>query len=248
MNSIYKENYEKLKNCQKAWAKELYSQNEYFSGNKFSNPYYACIPKGWYESPVRILVVGEEGHGDWGCGKKDGYKPYDVDFIQKWNWQYLSSNTRPKETMVHELYKCKENEKVNKSAFWKRIRILSDYGICAWTNIDKIHILGNKCALLKRDRINLHSTKRRILHDEIDVLKPTHVIFFGWYGISLEHELPEVYKLLYPNGPKDSSVWKNGVIDNYVDGIHYIATYHPNWGYRHQGYEDKVLNVFKGTL
>ena len=89
---------------------------------------------------------------------------------------------------------------------------------------------------------------RAILSEEIRLMDPTHIVFFGWYGISLQHELPELFERLYPGGLGDNSVWKNNVVDMEHEGRHYIFTYHPAWGARHKGYEDRVEEVVKQTL
>ena len=111
---------------------------------------------------------------------------------------------------------------------------------------------GN-CKLKQNERESLHSTP--ILPKEIDILRPTHVIYFGWYGISLEKELPDVFSCLYPNGLGDESLWKDEKMAKFQEnGIWHIFTYHPNWGYRQKrddngkSYEDKVLNQISDTL
>ena len=209
---------------------------------KFSNPYFISIPESWFttNSP-RILIVGEEGFGTYGCGKQGNPHEiidcHDVESIQNLNYTFLRKQLG------------KEVGDINASPFWRRFREIAKYGECAWSNIDKIHLLRNwNCRLSNKDRKLLHSINTRILHEEISILNPTHVVFFGWYGVSLQHELPSLFKKMYPNGLGDNSVWNKDVVAFEEDGRHYIFAYHPNWGYRNRGYEDKVISVLKEHL
>lgn len=220
------------------WFSELKEFSPDLLGARYSNPYYISIPEGWFEtSGPRIMVVGEEGFGTYGCGK--GEEPYycDIEDIQQLNYRYLREQL------------FIDSGDINNSAFWRRFRKIATYGVCCWTNIDKIHILhGKKCVLSQADRKQLHSTPTRILQEEINLLDPTHIVFFGWHGDSLKHELPALYSLLYPNGPKDNSVWNKTVVPLQVENRTYIFCYHPNWGYRNKGYEDKVMDVIRTCI
>lgn len=206
-------------------------------GSEFSNPYYSSIPENWYESTgPRIMVVGEEGFGTWGCGKGDPnpIAPEEIERIQQLNYDYLRVQ------LLH------DEGKLNNSAFWKRFRKISKYGICCWTNIDKIHRLASRnCALSKKERELLHSVKTRVLAEEIAILDPTHILFFGWHGDSLKHELPDIYSVLYPGGKNDKSVYDCKVVPIEYEDRTYIFAYHPNWGYRNKGYEDSVLDTLR---
>ena len=223
-----------------SWLNELKAIAPTLLGKAYSNPYFSSIPEGWFDTDKpRILIVGEEGFGTWGCGKEDySIHADEIEKIQKLNFDYLKKQLYPQ-----------QNHETNKSPYWRRLRKVSKYGVCAWTNIDKIHVLKTRhCALSEADRKLLHSTNTKILAEEIALLNPTHIVFFGWHGTSLSHELPELYAKLYPNGANDKSVWNKSVVHFPHDGRHYIFTYHPNWGYRNAGYEDKVMEVFLKTL
>lgn len=224
------------------WLQELKEISPNLLGRKYSNPYFISIPEGWYESETRILVVGEKGFGTWGCGKKDAeVSAYEISKIQNFNRQYLGKQLG--------YIAMNSEDKKNASPFWRRFRAIYQYGICAWTNIDKIHLLKeSNCRLSVKDRKALHSLPTKILQEEIKILQPTHIVFFGWYGVSLKYELPEVFNQLYPDGLGDSSVWYKSVVAFEVDQKKYIFAYHPAWGVRQKGYEKKVLDVFKSTL
>ena len=228
----------KLQEMYRRWLQEMeISCPKFFEKDEtYSNPYYSSIPAGWNNAVYpRIMVVGEEGFGTRGCGRDQSILANEIERIQSLNFEYLKK----------QLYDLPVGE-VNNSAFWRRFRRVSQCGVCCWTNIDKIHILRKKrCALSEKDRKLLHSVPTKVLREEIEILNPTHVIFFGWHGSSLQKELPELYSFMYPDGPKDNHVWKKNVVSVWFKGRNYIFTYHPNWGYRNAGYEDKVVAELK---
>lgn len=230
-----------------AWLSELRRCAPVLLTGNFSNPYYTSIPDGWFETEKpRIMVIGEEGFGLWGCGKSGVigdsespfYSPEDFAEIQTINRDYLRTQLGQS-----------SSGKRNSSPFWNRFRRISRYGICCWTNIDKIHRLSKaRCTLSKSERSLLHSTSIRILNEEITLLRPTHLVFFGWYGISLRHELPTLFSQLYPGGIGDSSVWRDSKIVR-IDCENYksLFLYHPAWGSRNKWYEaeaDKAAEIF----
>ena len=211
-------------------------------GEDYSNPYFISVPEKWFdaESP-RILIVGEEGFGTYGCGKQGGpdevFGCYCIETIQSLNYLFLRKQLGD------------DNKEYSYSPFWRRFREIARFGECAWSNIDKIHLLRDRnCRLSNKERKLLHSINTRILHEEISILNPTHIVFFGWYGVSLQHELPVLFEKMYPNGLGDSSVWDRNVVAFEDEGRHYIFAYHPNWGYRNRGYEDKVIATLKECL
>lgn len=211
------------------------------SNSNFSNPYYISTPAQWYsKDKPRILIVGEEGAGEWGCGKQNNsLSPDDFEAIQEYNRSYLAKQLGQIPM---------QGEKKNNSGFWRRVRAVSKYGVCAWSNIDKIHRLGkSKCVLSTTEQRKLHSTQTQILSEEIQILQPSLVVFFGWYRISLLHELPELFEILYPNG------FNGGFLGNLVridhDGLPFIFTYHPGWrGNKPADYEDSVLEMIRNSL
>ena len=213
------------------WEKELKDACPQLITKKYSHPYYLHIPDEWFDSKHRILIVGEEGFGN---------KQFNLPIAeaQAFNRNYL--------------LKQLSNDANNHSPFWRRIRkiaSLPDTSV-TWTNLDMIHLSGCKhCKLKKSDRMALHQTPTAILGKEIRILEPDVVVYFGWYGISLRAELPDVFRMLYPGGLKDYSQWQDDkmkVIE--LNGIHHIFTYHPGWGQRVKGYEDMVLQTVTEVL
>ena len=231
------------------WFSDLQTHVPELLTDKYSNPYYTCIPKGWCDSNVRILIVGEEGFGYWGRGREEGIQPSNIEQGQTYCWSSLASYLHY--GLEYELYPNSGHFSAKRSPFWVRARKIAERGICAWTNIDLIHKRSDKpgqCVLDASEREKLHSIRTKILSKEIEIMKPTHVVFMGWYGTSLQHELPDIFKELYPGGLGDSSRWKNNAVLITNADIHYIFTYHPNWGIRHPGYEDHVMELLESTL
>lgn len=228
---MVKEKREQLLQLYREWKSELEKTCPQFKCEDFSHPYYLHIPDEWYQRKCRILVVGKEGYG---------VHPNNASIknAQKFNYEYL----------VCQLGKNTSYTR-NSSPFWNRIRRInrlqkSDEISITWTNIDKIHRNGTKnCPLLKKQRCELHQTEKKILAEEIKLLQPDIVIFFGWYDVSLEEELPAVYKKLKQHDVDYPSYWKENRMKTISeDGISYIFTYHPGWGQRQKGYEKKVIS------
>jgi hypothetical protein len=226
----------KLLSLYDKWFNEVQKNSpDFFTNKDFSCPYYIGIPNGWFESDVRVLIVAENGFGYYGNGKDEGISPSDYKTLQSIN--------------LGELPKAVGNPDDGEHPFWTRARKIVDHGFpVAWTAIDKICIRRDrKSKLNDTDRERLHSVNTKILAEEIDILEPTIVIFFGWHELSLEHELPEVYGELYPNGKGDNSRWKNTVVSIEKERI-YIFSYNPHnpyWRDKPQNYEESVIAEFE---
>jgi hypothetical protein len=239
-----------LKEAFKNWLGELQSKFPELLSGDYSNPYYTCVPKGWIESSVRILYVGEEGFGLWARGR-DSVNPEEIEKIQNFCWSSLASYLGY--DLDYFLYPGAEHFKYRNTAFWRRARKLSEYGIVGWTNMDLIHRRSDKsgeCKLDDVERKKLHSLNCRILAEQIKIMCPTHVVYAGWYGTSIEHELQKLYTKLYPNGASDDYVWFKKVVKFSCDGINHIFAYHPAWRGKGKplGYEDWVFEELEKTL
>lgn len=212
-----------------SWNQKIFSSPT-LTGNDISLPYYIYLPDNWVDSKKRILIVGEEGFGKKGSEKdREVVTENIIEEMQEFN------------------KKCMFEWKMNNRPFWRRFNKLrenlSDASFC-WTDLDKVHRLidptknAKRCKLLTNQREELH--KYPILQSEIDIIKPTHIIFFGWYGYSLNCELPAIYLKLYKDGKEK---W---IKDEYCttitanNGVKYIFSYHPNWCVRNR-HEEKVL-------
>ena len=236
---IIKELRKKLFDVYAEWYSNL-SKNAVIKDENISLPYFIYLPDNWAVSPIRILIVGEEGYGYIGGQTDKRVATGDViSKIQNFNHNYFSDKT------------------LNRRPFWRRISYLRESfpNACfCWTNLDKVHRLkaeGSKssCKLLKAQREALHEYP--ILHKEIAIIHPTHVIFCGWYGYSLEKEFNDFDKTicdnLYQNG---SDGWKS---DGYctpilsADSSQYLFTYHPGWCTRNH-YEDSVREKIRDLI
>ncbi|MBD5114990.1 MAG: hypothetical protein HDT46_07260 [Ruminococcaceae bacterium] len=226
----------------RTWKSELEEVCPQLVCKDFSYPYYLHIPDDWYKRKFRVLIVGEEGHG---------FKQFDlpIEDIQTFNREYLSSQWKQSDID----YSNNTPYDRNNSGFWNRIRKIkalreSNELSLTWTNLDKIHRIGQNCVLTKKQRYSLHQTPTAILFEEIKLLQPTHVIFFGFvdrYKVSLEKGLPSVvlHKLYCEGSDNTSQQWKAQIKVISENGIYYIFTYHPNWGQRQKGYEERVLSI-----
>lgn len=228
------------------YAKWLKEADDSFFGEDFSNPYFMKAPADWDDKKYRVMIVGEEGNGVWGAGKGDGWNPKTAEgmcHIMQFNEEYLQTQV---------IIRQKSNGyKYNRSNFWRRMRAISDLSkdiSIAWSNLDKFHhrkSLG--CKLSSEERALLHQTSIKVLAEEINILRPTHIIFFGWYSESLKAEIPNLFAELY----KNKTNWQNTKMETIkTEAYTALFTYHPSWRgkYRPEGYEEKVIETIKNSL
>ena len=194
--------------CYSKWADQL---DKSLLSNNYSNPYYVSIPDDWFDNgKIRIMIVGEEGAGNWGCGKTiwKGFNDTvweckseeDIKRIQEYNSKqtYYQLSTTQKDKWY----------KKNNGRFWNRIRsikmINSDKVVIVWNNLDKIHGINEYSPCLNpADREKLHSTKIKILAEEIKILEPNIIVFCGWskrenaFKAELSSEFVPVYNKFF---------------------------------------------------
>ena len=220
-----------LKSVYDAWYQEV-KDMKMLNSDAFTNPCYMGIPDIWFKNKHRILIVGEEMFGEDGNGKNLGYKPSDITTLQNHNLKVFQDALTPLNTF--------------ENPFWMRARRIAELGLpVAWTFLDKI---GRKwitrSRLVDQDRELLHSVKTRVLAEEIRILQPTVVFFFGWIGTALKTELPEVYDMLYPGGDNDDTLWKNAFVSFTNGNMMYLfsySPYSPNWRKKPKTYEDDLI-------
>ena len=113
------------------WLHDLREAAPLLLSEQYSNPYYVGIPEEWFDTDrPRILIVGEEGFGSWGCGKagvlNDSDNPFysaeDIQPIQSFTTNYLRTQLGLQSTSTY-----------NKSPFWNRVRRVAKYGVCCGT-------------------------------------------------------------------------------------------------------------------
>ena len=226
----------KIVDIYKIWFNEIQQTSPHLLSEDFSNIFCTGVGDDWFNSDMRILIVGEEA--TWGSRSNHQYADYYVELkeCQKWIIKYLNSQL---------------NIEKHPHAFWQRIQdihsVFPEAQIC-WTNIDVINTKAGK-ALKQKDRKALHSCKTRLLHEVIKTTNPTHIIFFGWHNTSLEHELPELLNTAYPKGIADNSFIKsqNYIFNTKFDGKNVILSYHPNYVpiRYNKNYINKLIKLIK---
>lgn len=213
------------------WEKELKDACPQLIKKEYSHPYYLHIPDDWFDAEYRILIVGEEGFGN---------KQFDlpIEEAQAFNRNYL----------LQQLTSGADN----RSPFWQRIRKIAALpgASITWTNLDMIHLNGKKCRLTKHEQTLLHKTPTAILSEEIRILEPNIVVYFGWYRKSLQAELRDelvpVFDSLYPDGMPG---WEPQKIRAIRHGeVCHIFTYHPGWRNKGKDYENKVMQLIQDSL
>lgn len=149
------------------WLDELKDTYPYLlEEKKYSNPYYFYVPKEWATARNRIMIIGEEGYGNWGCGKQYGWKektpawsPNSYNDIRLYHRDLILSQTKYRDLLsekedVFDLDKADEYRDFKKwfnllydrkpfnSGFWRRIYAIYDIdksnGAIIWNNLDKI--------------------------------------------------------------------------------------------------------------
>ncbi len=236
----------------KKWAKEFEKiEDGKFLSKEYSNPYYISIPDDWFDRDKRIMIVGEEGYGEWGAGKQYGWKEGEP------SWKFNDFNNimdyNRIKTLIQVGAKLNPDEERlcnnTKNKFWIRFKQIYRLGLpCVWNNLDKIHLLGNKnCALSKEDRKKLHSVENKILLKEIEILKPTIVLFCGWSEreSAFENELSKDICDKFYNDYDNYKPTKYKIYSIKNDDVHYIFSYHPHYANRIEGYEETVIDLIK---
>lgn len=234
MDTIYEINagiidiYEKWRNEIKTFSPQLLTE-------EFSNIFCTGVSENWISSDMRIIIVGEEA--TWKSRKNYNYN--DKNELQECQQWILNE-------LCQQLYYTTVQK--HSSPFWRRIRAIQkafpEASIC-WTNIDVIN--SKNCrALRETDRKLLHSSKTQILREVVELIKPTHILFFGWHNTSLKHEFPELSEKVYPENYGDTGFMKeNGYIYKTIyKNITVVFTYHPSWiAANSNNYIKKLINI-----
>ncbi len=244
---------------------------EFLEKDWYSNPYYLGLQDNWCDRDVvRVLVVGEEGV--WGktgnakypsdCkGKTLSFKADDFANLMDWAKDNLDRQI-DLELPQKDLSK-KYGFGYNQHGFWRWFRELKKSAqkrnlriSFAITELDKICKKPlkkrGKCCLKKDEEQRLHAAEngRRIaiLKEEIDILQPDIVLFFGWYTSVLKMELPKLAKEVEMR----RSEWdfkendKAHPIKIERDNRVYIFSYHPSR--MNNEYKNQVIELFESEL
>ena len=151
------------------WLDELRGSHPYLLENDiYSNPSYIYVPKEWQASENKIMIVGEEGYGKWGCGKQYGWTAAtpawpssSYNDIRLYHRDLILSQTKFKDVLLN----CEDGDHLNATEecrnfkkwfdtlygrkplntnFWQRIYSIYNLGRNAaiiWNNLDKIFAL-----------------------------------------------------------------------------------------------------------
>ena len=224
---------------------------------KYSNPYYIYVPETWVKAKNRIMIVGEEGYGIWGRGSKF-CTAYGKDYGYEWKWEFNDIGKI-------QSYNGKSISDYGKSTpFWRRYSAIAQicgFDIaCVWNNLDKIHSIEKRPKLCYRlsesEECALHSTNIKILKEEINILQPSVIVFFGWHYKALEMEnlfSKEKYEELYNNWYKcrDDKNWI-AELEYELNGktVKCIFTQHPGWRGKHKpkNYEETIIKLVESNL
>lgn len=166
----------------KCWYSEISNIAPSLLGDKYSNPWYCAVPDKWFGDSERILIVGEDGFGFDGNGKADGIRPDEIKKLQERSLDFFK----------HYIANTSDGE----HPFWMRARLVAFRGVpVAYTFLNKFSMKrDHRSKPSDSDRVLMHSTSMKLLAEEISILKPTVVYFFGWYGDVIKMELPTVHK------------------------------------------------------
>ena len=235
----HKKTNKKIIETYKRWIIEIQQATPYLLTDEFSNIFCTGIKKEWFNSDIRILIVGEEA--TWKSRNQYNYSDFteELEECQKWVTNELHKQLYDKS--------CKKHT----HAFWGRIQDIhktyTNAQFC-WTNIDVINTKEGK-ALKQKDRKALHNCETRLLYEVINLINPTHIIFLGWHNISLKHEMPELLDIAYPKGISNNEFLKS---ENYIfktkhNGRNIILSYHPNFVpiRNNKNYINKLIDLIK---
>lgn len=254
-----------LTSVYKKWLNELRSAHPYLldegirndAEKKYSNPYYFYIPKEWATAKNRIMIIGEEGYGNWGCGKQYGWKentpPWSADSyydIRLYHRDLILSQTKyydllAKREDILGLGKTDEyrdfaiwfdklyHRKPFNTDFWRRIKavydLVRDNGAIIWNNLDKIFKLKNK-----NSTCALTSAERMDLHsgsikllEEEIRITKPTIVIFNGWYST---SIKAELGKIYDEFYKDTPLkdWDDSKVCTVTDDtVKYICAYHP---------------------
>ena len=221
----------RLTSVYQKWLCELRRLHPYLLEDpKYSNPYYFYVPKEWSTAKNRIMIVGKEGYGEFGCGKQYGWtedapawSPDSFNDIRLYHRDLILSQTKYMNILlngedVSHLSDTEDRDfavwfntlydrKPFNTYFWRRISAIFGAGqntAIVWNDLDKIFVIKDnnaRCSLSRADRVNLHSVSTKLLEEEIKITRPTIVVFNGWYDTSIKAELKKIYDKFYDAAP-----------------------------------------------
>ena len=215
----YEEMKAKLQRRYEEWIEQIkINCPEFLEKDDYSNPYYIGLQDNWCdEATIKVLVVGEEGTfypGQTGnakipsnCkGKMISFQADDYENLMDWASDNLDRQLDF--DIGEDVVSKKYGFGYNPHSFWRWFRELKktaeERNLCvafAITELDKICKRPKergRCCLTAKEEKRLHMAKNEgriaILKEEIEILNPDIVVFFGWYSGALKMELPDIIK------------------------------------------------------
>lgn len=201
------------------WKQEVGVKNPQLFSGAFSNIFCPGVTNDWVQSTMRMMVIGEEA--TWSSRDRYNYhKDAELRTCQRWIIDEMNGQLTG-------------TQKPHKSPFWRRIRAMKKAFPDAaffWANMDCINTSAGK-ALSSPDRKALHDCNTQLARQLVDIINPTHIIFFGWHDISLQHEFPDLCGVVYPHKFGDTGYMKENryLLRTKYQGKTVVFTYHPSW-------------------
>ena len=263
----------KLQSKYKEWIEQIRTNSpEFLEKDWYSNPYYVGVQANWCDrAVVKVLVVGEEGtfyHGQTGnakipsnCkGKVISFQLDDYENLMDWARDNLDRQLDL--ALSKDTVSKKYGFGLNQHRFWRWFRELQETAqnsklrvSFAITELDKICKQPKEkgsCCLTQHEERRLHLAENEsriaILKEEIDILQPDIVLFFGWYSGALKMELPELAKEV--EGRRSEWDFKSNDKAHPIkfenDKRTYIFSYHPSRMTKE--YKNQVIGLYKSKL
>ena len=263
----------KLQSKYKEWIEQIQTNcPKFLEKDRYSNPYYVGVQANWCDrATVKVLVVGEEGTfypGQTGNAKvpsdcKEKVVSFQVDdYVNLMDWASDNLDRQLDLALAEDAVSKKYGFGYNPHSFWRWFRELQETAqkrnlrvSFAITELDKICKQPKEkgsCCLTRKEETRLHMAENEsriaILKEEIDILQPDIVLFFGWYSGALKMELPEIAKEV--EGRRSEWDFKRNDKAHPIkfenDKRTYIFSYHPSR--MTNEYKNQVIGIYESEL
>ena len=168
-----------------------------------SPPLMLNIPRGWVESPCRVMVVGQETQG-WGLDERYHDRsggPCEMCPFKEFIPPKGQQVAQPVDALLHvyEVFNFAETQPINRrSPFWRAFEVLrkTERQNCfIWSNLYRVDF-DDRSVLRAPESTQreIREAQRGLLSDEIRILGPLVVVFFTGpnYDDELKAEFPGV--------------------------------------------------------